>query len=157
MDIKQLIEKQKELDARIEERIDAKPGELLYDRYMAFKVELCEMLNADGEFKFWKQSHEADRSKVLEEYVDALHFILSIGIAAGVRDGSEKGFKTWRSFIVTADHLMMNDLDHIMRNWHSFFREFLGLGDMLGFSEEEITEAYLSKNEVNHKRQDNDY
>ena len=37
------------------------------------------------------------------------------------------------------------------------FGKFLGLGEMLGFTWEEVEGAYLRKNAVNHERQNNGY
>lgn len=37
------------------------------------------------------------------------------------------------------------------------FNNFLSLGEMLGFTWEEIEQAYYDKNKINHQRQENGY
>lgn len=55
------------------------------DRYLALMVELGEILKEDECYKYWKSSkHTLDnkeyREKAKEEFVDLLHFVISIGI-----------------------------------------------------------------------------
>ncbi|WP_176714346.1 dUTP diphosphatase, partial [Limosilactobacillus reuteri] len=42
-------------------------------------------------------------------------------------------------------------------NYGRIIMVFLGLGKLLGFTWDEIEQAYFKKNEVNHKRQDSGY
>ncbi len=57
---------------------------------------------------------------------------------------------------------MYNDINIIRSLNSSFvyirlFNTFMLIGQELGFSEQEIYDSYLSKNKINHIRQDNDY
>nr|QRZ17779.1 dUTP diphosphatase [Virgibacillus sp. AGTR] len=55
---------------------------------------------------------------------------------------------------VVLDNGEFGDLDYIYR---ILFMQFIRLGEMLGFTTEQIEQAYLDKNKVNHERQANDY
>lgn len=100
---------------------------------------------------------------LLEEYVDCLHFILSIGIEGGalgefdfyktpvIANGIVNQFLYMNSFL--NDYFLNGD-------WHDYeavVSYFLGLGEMLGFTWEQIEAAYIAKNEVNHERQATGY
>ena len=41
--------------------------------------------------------------------------------------------------------------------WYMLVDLFIGLGEMLGFTREQIETAYLDKNKINHQRQENGY
>jgi dimeric dUTPase (all-alpha-NTP-PPase superfamily) len=104
---------------------------------------------------------ERVKNPLLEEYVDCLHFILSIGLECGL----EKYYKTFHPFISYPDDVakqfnavfwFANQMEHD-DYYEGLVNNFLGLGEMLGFSWQEIEEAYLRKNAVNHQRQENGY
>ncbi|MGG4039923.1 dUTP diphosphatase [Heyndrickxia ginsengihumi] len=106
---------------------------------------------------------------LLEEYVDCLHFILSIGNYLGLQNYSPSFSKVAVNF--NGDELLAQ-WDEIFRAastfksfhiqdadvWYSsLFSNFLGLGEMLGFTWKQIEQAYFEKNEVNHQRQESGY
>lgn len=106
---------------------------------------------------------------LLEEFVDCLHFILSIGL--------ELGLTNWKPSISSvAVHFGGNELitqfeevfwyassfgaytENEKDTWYSMlFSNFLGLGKMLGFTWEQVEESYFEKNRINHERQKNGY
>lgn len=112
---------------------------------------------------------ETTKNPLLEEYVDCLHFILSIGL--------ELGLTNWKPSISSvAVHFGRNELitqfeevfwyassfgaytENEKDTWYSMlFSNFLGLGKMLGFTWEQIEESYFEKNRINHERQNNGY
>lgn len=55
----------------------------LSENIMAAMVELGELANEDGSFKWWKKEHKKNIDKVLEEYVDVLHFMFQFAIKCG--------------------------------------------------------------------------
>ncbi|MEC5422101.1 dUTP diphosphatase [Virgibacillus sp. C22-A2] len=109
------------------------------------------------------------RNPLLEEYVDCLHFILSIGLDLEFGNypmiGSSPETKTVSDmFLVTFETINMfyrayfsgnEDLTEI--KYTIVFDTFITLGEMLGFTTEQIEQAYLDKNKINHERQNNDY
>ena len=100
---------------------------------------------------------------LLEEYVDALHFILSIGL-----DIAEPGIVNLRDvdgkeniieqFIEVFDRVRgLYFFEYDIFEYESLLAQFIKLGEMLGFSLEQIEEEYLRKNVVNHQRQESGY
>jgi dimeric dUTPase (all-alpha-NTP-PPase superfamily) len=157
MNLQKLFELQRQLDERIEQEHPRKPGEdRLAKKILALLVELGELANEARFFKFWSNDQEPRtavltwpygtggppvyRNRVLEEFVDGLHFILSLGLDIGFdpEDWIIKGEQ------YEIDYVQILDL-------------FIGLGEMLGFTWEEIEEAYLQKNQENFKRQEEGY
>src|SRR6185312_3767022 len=89
MNLIKLFETQSKLDARIVEEKSLQGRDMLPEKILALLVELGELANEWRGFKFWsnKQSPAIRPSNpiehgnpMLEEYVDCLHFILSIGL-----------------------------------------------------------------------------
>lgn len=99
---------------------------------------------------------------LLEEYVDCLHFIISIGLDLGVEQ--EKLFVAPSSEAVTSELFLslMNDvltldLKRSLSHYQYTFTRITELGLGLGFTPDVIEQAYYSKNEVNHQRQETNY
>ncbi|HLG26751.1 MAG TPA: dUTP diphosphatase [Paenisporosarcina sp.] len=168
MDLTKLFEMQKVLDARIEKEHPREDGEdRLAKKILALQVELGELANElPRTFKFWSNKKN-DYKKALVEYVDCLHFILSIGLEKNVveldinqghvLENTHPNLETqflWLSRTLT--DLYMDEYK-MFNHVRMFFLEFLALGEMLGFTFEQIESAYIQKNEVNHDRQNTGY
>lgn len=102
---------------------------------------------------------------LLEEYVDGLHFVLEIGLEIGIEKYKPLAVK---EETITEQFIELNYQAYLVlqRNergftgkgqWYLLFDLFVGLGEMLGFTWEEIEAAYFEKNKVNHKRQESGY
>lgn len=97
---------------------------------------------------------------LLEEYVDGLHFVLEIGLEI---DFNIEFYvlDTQKYDDVISQFVWINRTvtDFFMgkRVYDVLLDEYIGLGEMLGFTWEEIETAYFEKNKVNHKRQDSGY
>lgn len=183
-----LFEVQRKLDAEIESKHPTAPEEdRLAKRILALQVELGECANEWRGFKFWSKDQSArtspymckacDEYKVgglhtdnplLEEYVDCLHFMLSIGnsIKAESNDYSypfvtdstvEYQFLTLIQTISTLHHLIRFGTKQPFDTFHIALMQFINLGKMLNFTEEMIFKAYMSKNKTNWERQANGY
>jgi dimeric dUTPase (all-alpha-NTP-PPase superfamily) len=111
---------------------------------------------------------EKIQNRLLEEYVDCLHFILSIGLE--IKYGTEYNPNpeinvfvskaTYKEKNVINQFNLVFELASAMSNddyYFELFASFIHLGEMLGFSWQEIEEAYLRKNVVNHQRQESGY
>mgnify|MGYP001283835930 CR=1 FL=1 len=167
MNLPKLFELQRQLDAHIEKEHPREPGEdRLAKKILALQVELGELANELPEvFKFW--SHKKNNyERALKEYVDCLHFILSIGLEMNVDPTEIRGIYERGSVIEQFNAVF----DCVSRFWNRVDRgfsydeqmewyvwickSFIVLGHMLGFTWEQIEEAYLKKNAENHRRQD---
>jgi len=174
--IEKLFETQKKLDDRIVEEKGLQGIDLLPKKILALLTELGELSNEWQGFKFWKENNEPVRSRsehdffsdevireydpLLEEYVDCLHFILSIGnnlkFDNGVYYTSHKD-TIIEQFLYTIQK--SGDLYRFktLGNYEMLFCSFLALGDVLGFTWGQIEQAYYTKNKINHERQENNY
>lgn len=108
------------------------------------------------------------KNPLLEEYVDCLHFILSIGNQLGFRYTKIYEYQclniTNQFISIFSDVIELNltvyddwEVEEQAFSYEKLFRGFVGLGKMIGFTWEQIEQAYFAKNEENHKRQENGY
>ena len=85
MDLRKLLVMQKELDDVIldkyndEDIYSFKHKDLLTERILALSVEVGELANATRCFKYWSEKESEPKERVLDEFADVLHFVLSIG------------------------------------------------------------------------------
>lgn len=163
--IKEMQEMQLGLDTRIRKQhnIDEEV-DLTLEKYIALKTELFEFVNEIESFKYWKVNK--GKSHILEEASDTLHFILSLMNDGDVEvinemvapDGYNKDDYNMNELIGIVD-AMISDV-YIEKQWEElagvlFFLQVIL--DKCGYSGEDLYNAYKSKNEVNHARQDNNY
>ena len=110
---------------------------------------------------------QEDRNPLLEEYVDCLHFILSIGNELGFGNQNytphEGLHETIKSLGVQKLFIGLMSTAHELLKGQSastYSEIVIGLtivGELLGFTTEQIEAAYYAKNQVNHDRQDGGY
>lgn len=124
--------------------------------------------HAQDECMYCEGSGTTGRMPLLEEYVDCLHFILSIG--------NEFGYKAEPTLAIAPDNVLDQFLElfKIVSYMHNIYKDlgygcgvhdfyddllanFMNLGRLLGFTGEQIEEAYMQKNKVNHARQESGY
>lgn len=200
MNLQKLFNMQRELDSRIVKEHGLEGQDLLPQKILALQVELGECANEWRGFKFWSSRQTPTEPKynwkpnedgsnlewkieygyeshpLLEEYIDCLHFILSIGLDIGYeyedaiylndcnvsvyhRCAREGVTHQFNDVFTTINHPAF--YDNIKESNYELYEEvflyFLVLGKTLGFSTETIEEAYMNKNKVNHERQDTNY
>lgn len=158
---------QAQLDARIEREHPRQEGEdRLAKKILALQVELGELANELPEvFKFWSNKKN-NYKKALEEYVDCLHFILSIGLELKVEnnftpytyttDNITRQFNVIFQDLAKLDIIINDEIsskDNTRIQYFELFADVLGICEMLGFSWKEVERAYIEKNKVNHERQ----
>lgn len=157
------FEKQRELDEFILKKFNLEENqELLEKRIVAFQVELMECCNSWRGFKYWTENPEP-KEDLLEEYVDGMHFILSIGNLIGEAEDTFPLFPSGPHvaevepimlFCLTADLACKMHHDN---HYSHLVMVFFDLGYSLGFTWDQITEAYNKKYEVNIQRMNNGY
>lgn len=179
MNLQKLFETQKVLRDRI-----GYNGEDRFEKLiLALQVEVGECANEWRGFKFWSKDQEPRtkvqwdyslddepifRNLLLEEYVDALHFLLEIGLELKYTNLSLASYET------PSIEYQFNEViaacckvrESVESDWQEEEKQdefdnlcmgFIGLGRMLGFTWDQIEEAYYAKNQVNHIRQDTGY
>jgi dimeric dUTPase (all-alpha-NTP-PPase superfamily) len=144
---------------------DQKPRRAVY--------EICEYCEGRKTLGFQQESCwycggtglQVVKRPLLEEYVDCLHFLLSIGLE--VIEPECINLKKWN--LVKAQTIVeqflwvmsrVNELyngEYEPSDYEFLLANFIHLGEMLGFTWEQIEEAYCQKNAENHTRQENGY
>lgn len=193
MNLQKLFEMQRQLDEHIEKEHPRKPGEdRLAKKILALQVELGELANEWRGFKFWSHDQvprtrvlvnrttddigfknigpEHIKNPLLEEYVDCLHFLLSIGLEiaepqkidvarwnAAKADNITEQFLHVMTHAINLGNTLRNNISYYPFEYEWLFLRYIQLGEMLGFSWQEIEEAYMRKNAVNHQRQEMGY
>ncbi|ARK20563.1 dUTPase [Sporosarcina sp. P26b] len=161
MKLHQLFEMQRALDTYIQK--NHQTDETFTERGLALVVELSELANETRCFKFWSTKGPSANDVILEEYVDSIHFLLSLGIEKNF-DGLEEWpagestdqnltqlfIQTGRSIYTFLDSLTFEDYKNIWVNYGA-------LANTLGFTEDQIIQAYIDKNEENYARQRSGY
>ena len=162
MDITKLMEMQQALDKHIESKHGLAQEDLVERKILALLVELGELANETRCFKFWSVKGPSEKETILAEYVDGIHFILSLGIECGFTP-KEPGAFTMETRDLTAQFTKLYGLISAFRDSRSeeffqiVFSHYLLLGEMLGFSAADVEQAYIAKNEVNYERQKQGY
>ncbi|ASS74384.1 hypothetical protein CIG75_04885 [Tumebacillus algifaecis] len=161
LDLHNLLHLQRQLDARIKAEHGLAGQDLVPKKLLALQVELSELANETRCFKFWSKKPASELRVILEEYVDALHFVLSLALELGHTDlllGEEypKGDLTalFLELIAKSSQLAVTRSEADLT---ALLTTLLGLGAELGLSESAIEAAYFAKNEVNHQRQADGY
>jgi dimeric dUTPase (all-alpha-NTP-PPase superfamily) len=161
MNLNQLFEAQKEF----RNRINYNESDRLNKLILALQVELGECANELPEvFKFWSKKKKNNYEKALMEYVDGLHFVLEIGI----EHEFDKEVEYLEVTPLKLDDIVYQFTELMRADWYmydlgggGYFHEglelYLGLGEMIGFTSEQIHAAYFAKNQINHARQDAGY
>ncbi|MGG1291398.1 dUTP diphosphatase [Bacillus smithii] len=182
MNLTKLFELQRQLDAHIEKEHPRKSGEdRLAKKILALQVELGELANEARFFKYWShdqeprtkvlakdwfeglQHYEEFKNPLLEEYADGLHFILSIGLETGkYKEVEFQALYADEQDIVMQFNVLFDKVGDFYAyrtkgNYQIVLSLFLALGEMLGFTWDQIEQAYIEKNQVNHHRQEAGY
>lgn len=157
MSIEELCKLQKDLDDAITKNLGMEDEfnsvEVVDKRVFALKVELGELANEVGFFKYWKQSHVMDREKILEEHADVQHFLLSVGNSRKYDFIKEIHPERWMKvpleylFI----YLMESNYDSSGK-WMNAFEQLICIGLKLGFTEADMIQSYRAKNKINYQR-----
>lgn len=157
MNLNPLYPVQAELDEYIGRTKGIDMSQYKKDRIIAFSVEFHELLNElIFLFKYWKNAH-MDREKALEEYVDGMHFLVSIGNDFGITEHSyvrpnEQDMKQIALGIMNMISILPN-IPNFKPMYNALANYYILFGEKLGFFEEEITNAYMKKHEENYARQ----
>jgi len=156
-----LFTMQHKLDTYIEQTHQVDGKELFEEKILSLLVELGECANETRSFKFWSTKESSSKEVISEEFVDNIHFLLSIGL--------DKGYTFQKINFVPSNRTItkqFNDVfshclnfyhDQSELNYMNLFKSYLQLGELLGFSEQDILNAYVKKNKVNFERQAQGY
>ncbi|WP_338984663.1 dUTP diphosphatase [Spiroplasma endosymbiont of Diplazon laetatorius] len=136
--------------------------QIIKKKIIAFLVEVSEFINEYRSFKYWSNKGPSEKSVILEELIDCLHFIISLGTNVNF-DFSEFNNKikqaddidawsinVYRKALVFEDKFDAQSYDDLLD-------EFLSITYILDITTDEILSVYNKKNEINFNRQDSGY
>lgn len=161
MELSQLFTMQRELDSFIQKN-RAEGTDVFQEKGLALLVELAELANETRSFKFWSTKGPSPSDVILEEYVDSIHFMLSLGIEKDFDgltfwpEGNISGDLTG-IFLKTTESIIhfLNELT--VESYENMWIHYGAIAEKLGFTPADIIEAYILKNEENYKRQKEGY
>jgi len=155
--MEELFDLQREVDGIIKEKIGE--GEFCFTlskRKIAFFVELCELANEIGFFKYWKTSHVKNDKRVKDEWADCLAFLNSIVITQSYEKEIEYYVTNYvnESYYGVSYHFdyLKNNKLYDLTDIESAYYNLYKMGYSLGYSKEELHEAYRIKCKENIRR-----
>ena len=172
MNLTKLFETQRVLDARIIEKQELTEVPL-NNMILALITEIGEMSNDWGGFKHWKVNPQT-KPGLLEEIADVFSFMLAIGNMLHHRSGvkdicifEEDSIEreqycyfegiTEQILGVTTDFVDLWSYGEITMGYSVTVTRFAVLTEMLGFTWDQVEQAYYDKNAINHERQESGY
>ncbi|MBB5180667.1 dimeric dUTPase (all-alpha-NTP-PPase superfamily) [Planomicrobium koreense] len=161
MNLQKLFKMQEELDRFIQSNQGINE-DVFRKKGLALLIELAELANETRCFKFWSQKGPSERNVILEEYVDSIHFLLSLGIEKNLNMLEEWPERVSENdltelFIGTQREILDFLEDYSMTNYQDLWSWYGAIAEELGFSYEDIFEAYEAKNQTNYDRQNDGY
>lgn len=156
-----LFQEQALLDKEIMEHHQVEYSETTNKRILALLVELGEFANETRCFKFWSFKGPSPKDVILEEYVDGLHFFLSLGIPLGVERLSHRfrkdGKDLTEQILLTYDRVLDLLENYEAKTYALAFSSFLNILPHLGYKVDDVFAAYEKKRKINEKRQEANY
>lgn len=158
MKFHKILEMQKALDTAIMSAHNINHKEVREKRIVALLVEIGEFANEYAPFKYWKKNKVVDRAKLIEEFVDGIHFFASLAL--------DLGFDIKRpeihSYIVSEDKSvqLLETFNAVAALKYKFDEEqltkafgiYMGNARLLEITNEEIEDFYIEKNKENFDR-----
>ncbi len=158
---KELYALQKGLDEDIAKRHDVTYESTFERRLLALFVELGEFANETRCFKFWSLKGPSSKERILDEYADALHFLLSLGLAIGIDDYNHRFRKSEmnlsKAILTVYEKVLSFDENRDQRHYGEAFASFLDLLPLMGYDFLDMEKAYKAKLAVNFLRQEQKY
>lgn len=164
-----LIKEMLQMQAKLDEAIMKEYGLAEIDKEnlkMAILDEVGELTHElKGEWCWWKKTQApVDRKKVLGELVDIWHFVLSW--QNHFKDGEEgminaravvRNSKRILNLIKTKEYRLSEELSDLVAWPLCKLERLIAIAEYLGFTIEQVYEAYCDKNKVNYQRLESGY
>src|SRR5690606_24548256 len=160
MNLNPLFQKQAELDKYIYSQNNVAAKEVFERKIVAFLDELFELANELEFFKYWKKEIVIDRERAKEEYIDVIHFTLSIANAVGINEHKYIDTKPRdlnKLFLGITNLATVISVSKSKEHVKSLINNVIALGYQLGLTEEIVLAEYDKKNEINYERQNSNY
>ena len=161
IDFEPLFKKQLELDLDIQKRHNVTYEETLERRFLSLYVEIGELANATRCFKYWSNKPSEPRERVMDEFADGLHFLLSLGVALNIKNKcfEQKETEEDLSNLFVKMYGVIDEL-HNKKNEDTYqktFETLLLIASKLDMNKDDIFASYLLKLGENYHRQETNY
>ena len=161
IDLTNLYQKQAELDARIAENHNVSYETTRERRILALLVEIGEFANATRCFKYWSNKPSEAQDIVLDEYVDGLHFFLSLGIdiktSKKIYNHTKHADNLTKQILETYRLATLFYKNQDEKSYIKAFQAFINITVLLKVRWSTIEKAYYKKLGENYHRQDTNY
>jgi len=155
MNLIEFFNAQERLDKKVVEVHGLEGKNLAADVTTALKVELAELAQEIGFFKYWKLNKRDDKARQFDEWSDCFHFILSLGNKYGHSDRfsevavyegeQEKPYNELFSYLFECDYSEV-------LSYYKAIGAMIAVGQKIGMTEQDMETAYFTKNRVNYER-----
>ncbi len=156
-----LLEKQKELDKYIKDKINIGDMQYWQDRVTALNVEINELINEIRFFKYWSSKGASKKSVILDEYVDCIHFALSLSNTLNIdelifiTDDMKRSIPLiYFELTEKISKLIFNRDEKLLK---SIIWNIVEIAWSMNYSMNDILDAYNIKNKINYERQNTGY
>jgi dimeric dUTPase (all-alpha-NTP-PPase superfamily) len=145
MNLQKLYDFQNKLDFEIQSQIDTQGKLLLSQKLLALQVKVGELANETKCFNYWMPRKLQSRRRILEKYIEAIYFILSIGVEKGFVE-TEFEIKEveyeltdyfLNLFVDMNDFMVCSSKDHYI----TIIEDLLSLSLFFGFTEDDLVNA----------------
>ena len=160
MNFREIFEMQKSLDNNIHKVHNVSFEGTIDKKILALLVELGEFANEIQPFKYWKKDKKINKQKVLEEFVDGIHFFTSLAnhfkidykINAVIKHQDQS-----KQLLDVFEAISKFNSNLSEENITTAFELYMGFAKLIGLEDEEIKKHYISKNKINYERIANNY
>lgn len=172
LNILELKQKQKQLDSYIQNKHNiAEDDSHIRKMKIALYSEIGEMLNERPDlFKVWKTNYNLDDYKFKEEFVDILHFALSIDnytndflnnhnedALSEIDEKIESINKSYEEYLdIDIQYYILGIIDSMSGDGEVLYNTIF-LGRLLGITYKDMELVYNKKHKINIERQNNNY
>ena len=158
--LQQMFDIQKELNKHIKTTQNLTDEETRLQAHLCIMVELMELCNETRCFNYWSKKQRSSDEVILEEMADVICFLITpildlnnpeVQLDTTIK-AEDKLQLTQRFIDLTALYSKLNFEQK--QTYLDFFVKLIELGFALGYSYEQIYDAYLKKVQKNHRIQD---
>ena len=161
IDFTPLFNKQKELDLAIQVNHNVTYEDTMERRFLALNVEIGELANATRCFKYWSNKKSESKERIMDEYADGLHFLLSLGVANGIKETSFEYEESDEdlSFLFNNMYSLISIFKENSNeeNYRNCFKNYLKIAYKIEMNKDDIFASYLLKLGENYHRQETNY
>lgn len=133
-------------------------------RKIAFNVELGELANELGFFKYWKFNHSINRDRVKDEWADCLAFLVSLIISKNIVEHVKSNLENYSKENMMLGGSVEREFKGMMYNnlmtkqdYTTCLHELFWMMGSINYTFDELIEAYKVKTKENIRRAKDGY